>query len=734
MLELLGARRLRLDRGRHREPDRGGPRGARQALPPGHRGPGRAAVHGAPARAVRAGQPDRHGAGRRRRWSRYWRDRLIAGGVWANEPVPLYPYPGSPDYRALWGEPDDEAWERAHAALPRCIHRIQRHPGRASRAAGGTGGSMLRAREPTAARPDDDRRGRRRVALRRRPGARPRRRRASRACWSAAVRHPMRRSRRNAAASAMSRCSGRGLPLDWMAADDSGARRRRRHAARDRRATGDADLLHLNLPSQAASIRRRHAGGRRVAFLRRDLVARRAAAATAAGLALAADADRPRACGAPTWCMAPTRSHGDALRSAYGPLAHAARRRTMPPIGRTAPPMPASRSCLRPAAGGTRARMPRRSMPPPASSRWPVRRWRARSMARTAQTVALQHADALGRAAARRRLRALMRRAADLRLARAATSRSASPCWRRRRAAARWCSPTSRPSASCGTARRCSSQPDDAAGFAAAIDRLADGCRRCAAALGERARDARRASSRLARQVGAGPAGLCRGARDAAQLRGGVSAACASFFTPTRWSPTGTTATRISCAACCANCRRAGTTTLALEPEDGWSRAQPAARRRARRRSTRFHRDFPELTRRAPTAPSSTTRPPSTTPMWCSCTNGPTRRWSRGSAGSGGSGGRFTLLFHDTHHRAVSDAAAIADLALAGLRRACWRSARCCAQRYLRRGWGRQVFTWHEAADTRLFRPQPRADRAERTWCGSATGATASARRSCANS
>ena len=44
----------------------------------------------------------------------YWRDRLNAGGVWANEPVPLYPYPSSPGYRALWGEPDDEAWERAH--------------------------------------------------------------------------------------------------------------------------------------------------------------------------------------------------------------------------------------------------------------------------------------------------------------------------------------------------------------------------------------------------------------------------------------------------------------------------------------------------------------------------------------------------------------------------------------------------------------------------------------------
>jgi anaerobic magnesium-protoporphyrin IX monomethyl ester cyclase len=44
-----------------------------------------------------------------------WRAGLRSHGVWANEPVPLFPYPGSPDYRRLWGLPDDRAWERAHA-------------------------------------------------------------------------------------------------------------------------------------------------------------------------------------------------------------------------------------------------------------------------------------------------------------------------------------------------------------------------------------------------------------------------------------------------------------------------------------------------------------------------------------------------------------------------------------------------------------------------------------------
>ena len=29
--------------------------------------------------------------------------------------LPLFPYPGSPDYTRLWGVPDEQAWERAHA-------------------------------------------------------------------------------------------------------------------------------------------------------------------------------------------------------------------------------------------------------------------------------------------------------------------------------------------------------------------------------------------------------------------------------------------------------------------------------------------------------------------------------------------------------------------------------------------------------------------------------------------
>jgi len=43
-----------------------------------------------------------------------WRNELERHGVWANKPVPLFPYPGSPEYTRLFGPADDYAWEKAH--------------------------------------------------------------------------------------------------------------------------------------------------------------------------------------------------------------------------------------------------------------------------------------------------------------------------------------------------------------------------------------------------------------------------------------------------------------------------------------------------------------------------------------------------------------------------------------------------------------------------------------------
>jgi B12-binding domain/radical SAM domain protein of rhizo-twelve system len=47
---------------------------------------------------------------------RKWQEHLKAHDVWVSEPVPMYPFPGSPLYVQTFGQqPDDNAWERAHS-------------------------------------------------------------------------------------------------------------------------------------------------------------------------------------------------------------------------------------------------------------------------------------------------------------------------------------------------------------------------------------------------------------------------------------------------------------------------------------------------------------------------------------------------------------------------------------------------------------------------------------------
>lgn len=68
------------------------------------------------------------------------------------------------------------------------------------------------------------------------------------------------------------------------------------------------------------------------------------------------------------------------------------------------------------------------------------------------------------------------------------------------------------------------------------------------------------------------------------------------------------------------------------------------------------------------------------------------------------SGARFRLLFHDTHHRSVTDPTAMANYDLSGFDGVLVFGAALKAV-YDQRGWGRRSFVWHEAADVRVFRP-----------------------------
>lgn len=147
---------------------------------------------------------------------------------------------------------------------------------------------------------------------------------------------------------------------------------------------------------------------------------------------------------------------------------------------------------------------------------------------------------------------------------------------------------------------------------------------------------------------------------------------------------------------------RRGHQAVALEPADAWSyrnlvsQQGPAAVRA-------FHRAFPDLVvlRYAGSFDHETALEGADVVVVHEWTE-PALVARIGRARRGG--GRFTLVFHDTHHRAVSAAAQLSDLELADYD-IILAFGETLRERYLRAGWGRNVVTWHEAADTTVFRP-----------------------------
>jgi spore maturation protein CgeB len=78
----------------------------------------------------------------------------------------------------------------------------------------------------------------------------------------------------------------------------------------------------------------------------------------------------------------------------------------------------------------------------------------------------------------------------------------------------------------------------------------------------------------------------------------------------------------------------------------------------------------------------------------------------------------YWLLFHDTHHRAVSSRDEMAAYDLSGYDGALV-FGRAIRDRYVAERWCRRVFVWHEAADTNRFYPQKSfKDRGQLVWIG----------------
>lgn len=83
-------------------------------------------------------------------------------------------------------------------------------------------------------------------------------------------------------------------------------------------------------------------------------------------------------------------------------------------------------------------------------------------------------------------------------------------------------------------------------------------------------------------------------------------------------------------------------------------------------------------------------------------------------------GARFLLLFHDMHHRSASDAAGVGALDLSGYD-GVLAFGEAVRERFVRQGWSQRVWTWHEAADTRVFhprRPPAAALQSDIVWVG----------------
>jgi spore maturation protein CgeB len=68
-------------------------------------------------------------------------------------------------------------------------------------------------------------------------------------------------------------------------------------------------------------------------------------------------------------------------------------------------------------------------------------------------------------------------------------------------------------------------------------------------------------------------------------------------------------------------------------------------------------------------------------------------------------GGRYVLLFHDTHHRSVTDVGEMSRFELDAYD-GVLAFGEVIRQVYLSLGWARRAWTWHEAADTRTFTPR----------------------------
>jgi spore maturation protein CgeB len=148
-----------------------------------------------------------------------------------------------------------------------------------------------------------------------------------------------------------------------------------------------------------------------------------------------------------------------------------------------------------------------------------------------------------------------------------------------------------------------------------------------------------------------------------------------------------------------------GHDVVVYEPHDGWSRQQlladagPSA-------VTAFHNAFPQLSPRVVDIDAlhldEALGGADVVIVHESSSHALVRRIGRHKA----RGARYVLLFHDTHHRSVTDVASMSRYELDAYD-GVLAFGEVIRQGYVTIGWARRAWTWHEAADTRVFKPMP---------------------------
>ncbi len=161
---------------------------------------------------------------------------------------------------------------------------------------------------------------------------------------------------------------------------------------------------------------------------------------------------------------------------------------------------------------------------------------------------------------------------------------------------------------------------------------------------------------------------------------------------------------------------RRGHTVDVLEPENGWSLASLKADHGDRPLSE-FRETFPDLT------PHFYRADEDLRPLVANADVVIVHEWNDpglvaeiGQLRSQGAG--FRLLFHDTHHRAASAPHEIKRFDLTGYD-GVLAYGKVIRDLYLKNGWAKRAWTWHEAADTSHFTPRRSATKeGDLVWVG----------------